>query len=361
MKTKHKTAAAVIDPQQFHTAVLQWFDKHGRKNLPWQHPITPYRVWLSEIMLQQTQVATVINYFERFVQQLPNVQALAQASEDTVLHLWTGLGYYSRARNLHRAAKMMVAEFNGELPNNLEQLQQLPGIGRSTAAAILSIAFQQPAAILDGNVKRVLNRYLAFTTINSQVEKQLWEVAELFAPTTRCGDYTQAIMDLGATVCTRSKPQCAICPLKDTCQGYASGEATQFPAKKTKAALPTKYGKLIILQNKAGEILLEKRPGTGIWGGLWCLPAWDESIELSLWCKQFFGVTIKKPQTLSEFRHTFSHYHYQITPILVQATIAQHSVSDNKPVLWYNTAKPANIGLAAPIKKLLHEVIHAMD
>jgi A/G-specific adenine glycosylase len=361
MKNVKNSPAVVIDPQQFHTAVLQWFDNHGRKNLPWQHPITPYRVWISEIMLQQTQVTTVINYFERFMQQLPTVQALAQASEDTVLHLWTGLGYYTRARNLHRAAKMIITEFNGELPANLDQLQQLPGIGRSTAAAILSIAFQQPAAILDGNVKRVLNRYLAFTTVNAQVEKQLWEIAELFAPIKRCGDYTQAMMDLGATICTRTKPQCNSCPLQQTCQGYASGAPTQFPAKKIKAALPVKHGKLIILQNKAGEILLEKRPGAGIWGGLWCLPAWDETMELSLWCKQVFGLTIKNPQTLPEFRHTFSHYHYQITPILVQATLTKHCVNESKPLLWYNTAKPANVGLAAPIKKLLHEVIHAMD
>ncbi len=345
----------MLTPKTFQKKILAWFDQHGRKTLPWQQSITPYRVWISEIMLQQTQVNTVIPYFNKFMSAFPTLQDLALAEEDEVLHLWTGLGYYTRARNLHKAARFIVSQCNGAFPSDIISLQQLPGVGRSTAGAILSIAFKQPAPILDGNVKRVLSRYagIAGWPGDKSVESTLWQLASEYTPTDRCHDYAQAMMDLGATLCTRSRPACDKCPLQKTCVGFASGNPTQFPGKKTKKAVPVKTGNLIILQNNTGHILLEKRPSIGIWGGLWCLPEWDEEIQLSQWCKQNFGFTVGSKKTLPSFRHTFSHYHYDITPICVKVTASNDRISESSSHLWFNINEPQKIGLAAPIKKLL--------
>ena len=257
----------------FSTRVLAWFDENGRKDLPWQHDISPYRVWISEIMLQQTQVATVIPYYESFMQRFPDVLALADASEDEVMHLWSGLGYYSRARNLHKSAKMVAHELGGVFPQTLDGMIALPGIGRSTAGAILSIASGQQTAILDGNVKRVLARFQAVEGWpgKTPVLNELWEYAEAYTPMARVADYTQAMMDLGATVCTRSRPQCGDCPLVADCEGHASGEPTRYPGKKPKKVLPVKQTCMVVLEHQ-GQILLEKRPPTGIWPGLWSLP-----------------------------------------------------------------------------------------
>ena len=224
----------------FSKQLLKWYDVHGRKNLPWQHPITPYRVWLSEVMLQQTQVDTVIPYFEKFVNTYPDVQSLAAAPIDHVLHLWTGLGYYARARNLHKCAIAVCENYQGQFPADQNELASLPGIGRSTAAAIASIAFEQPTAILDGNVKRVLARQYAVEGWpgNKKVENQLWDIAEDYMPQTRCRDYTQAIMDLGATLCTRSKPQCLLCPVNQNCIAKQTGNPTDFPVKNQKKRNP---------------------------------------------------------------------------------------------------------------------------
>ncbi|MGB1141418.1 MAG: A/G-specific adenine glycosylase, partial [Halioglobus sp.] len=264
----------LLDPKEFADRVLAWFDTHGRHDLPWQYDTTAYRVWVSEIMLQQTQVKTVIPYFERFMAAFPDVDALAGAPEDEVLHLWTGLGYYARARNLHRAAKQVAFELGGTFPDSIEGLQALPGVGRSTAGAIASIALAQRASILDGNVKRVLARLhrVAGWPGQSAVHNQLWDIAEHYTPTARCADYTQAMMDLGATLCTRSKPACALCPMANDCEANAAGDQTDYPGKKPKKALPVRATHFLVLRNRDGDIWLEKRPAEGIWGGLWCFP-----------------------------------------------------------------------------------------
>ena len=253
------TSQALGD-EQFGAAVLDWYDRHGRKDLPWQQGITPYRVWVSEIMLQQTQVSTVLGYFDRFMDALPTVEALANADEDEVLHLWTGLGYYSRARNLHKTAKLIVGKHGGEFPRDVEQLSELPGIGRSTAGAIASLSMGLRAPILDGNVKRVLARYVAQQGYPGEpkVAKQLWEVAERLTPQNRVNHYTQAMMDLGATLCTRSKPSCLLCPLKAGCRAHLLGRETEFPVPKPRKALPQKRTLMPLLANPDGAILDRK-------------------------------------------------------------------------------------------------------
>src|SRR5579872_382769 len=259
-----------MKPADFQKKILTWFDQHGRKTLPWQIDKTPYRVWVSEVMLQQTQVNTVIPYFERFMQRFPTIETLANATEDEILHLWTGLGYYSRARNLHRSAKKMAGKI---FPATLDDLQTLPGIGRSTAGAILAIAFQKKAAILDGNVKRVLTRFCGITEGLSEkfTLEKLWKTAESLTPEKRIADYTQAMMDLGATICIRGKPHCEICPLEKKCIAHKLGIEKNLPIAKLKKTLPVKQATFFILQHQQ-EFFLQKRPPVGIWGGLWSLP-----------------------------------------------------------------------------------------
>ncbi|SMF55134.1 A/G-specific DNA-adenine glycosylase [Alteromonadaceae bacterium Bs31] len=347
----------------FAKKLLQWFDLHGRKNLPWQHPIEPYRVWLSEIMLQQTQVETVIPYFKNFLEKFPDIQSLADADLDQVLHLWTGLGYYARARNLHKCARQVIDEYAGVFPDNTELLETLPGIGRSTAAAIASIAYQQPSAILDGNVKRVLARYHATAGWpgKSEVANTLWQHAEQHMPKKRCRDYTQAIMDLGATLCTRSRPACSICPLNAGCLAHQQGNPADYPGKKPKKILPVKTVQMLILKNAKGEISLHQRPPTGIWGGLWSFPELETEVNAKAHIEQHFG-SVKQLDKWDTMRHTFSHYHLDIIPVLAQ--IGEKQLAENKHVvqegakqLWYNTHSPAAIGLAAPVKKLLSKLI----
>ncbi len=341
----------------FAQKILDWFDNHGRKNLPWQHPIEPYRVWLSEIMLQQTQVETVIPYFNTFVERFADVNSLAAAELDQVLHLWTGLGYYARARNLHKCAQQVLKEHKGSFPSDPEQLQKLPGIGRSTAAAIASIAFEKPAAILDGNVKRVLARYHAVEGWpgKSQVADTLWQHAEKHMPAARCRDYTQALMDLGATLCTRSRPACSICPLNAQCLANKQGNPTAYPGKKPKKDMPIKSVQMLIVKNKQGEILLQQRPPTGIWGGLWSFPELEPGENAAEQIKQQFGEII----TLSEWdtmRHTFSHYHLDIVPVLAEIGQSKLCVKEGSEHTWYRLDAPMAIGLAAPVKKLLNKI-----
>lgn len=340
----------------FSQSVLKWFDKHGRKHLPWQQNITPYRVWLSEIMLQQTQVTTVIPYFERFTKKFPTVQRLAAAPIDEVLHLWTGLGYYARARNLHRCAQTVVNEYGGEFPSSVEELSELTGIGRSTAGAIVSIAFQKRAAILDGNVKRVLARYHAIDGWPGQTDtlNQLWEIAEQHTPKKRCNDYTQAMMDMGATLCTRSKPKCEQCPLQSGCIAYAQGEPTRYPGKKPKKQLPEKSVQLLMLRNPNGEILLQQRPPQGIWGGLWSFPELNIDADAETHAQDNFGKIISS-ETWNSYRHTFSHYHLDITPVLIQLAKTPRGISSGGNH-WYNLHQPEALGLAAPVKKLLEKL-----
>lgn len=343
-------------PSDFSQAVLNWFDDHGRKNLPWQQDISPYRVWVSEIMLQQTQVATVIPYFQRFIDRFPSVEALAQAPLDDVLHLWTGLGYYARGRNLHKCAQQIVERHQGQFPQSTTELAELPGIGRSTAAAIASISMRIPAAILDGNVKRVLCRFFAIDgpTNEKKTENTLWQLAEQLAPSQRPGDYTQAMMDLGATLCTRSKPSCALCPLAAQCQAFALNRQSDFPSKKTTRPKPSKTAYLLMLAAPDGSYLLEKRPDTGIWGGLWSFPQLETLPQAQQLAQRLSSTAEFQLELLPNFRHTFSHYHLDIHPVLCQ--LARFPYAVNEPTAtqaWYNPLSPLALGLAAPVKMLL--------
>ncbi len=344
-----------MSPEQFQQAVLNWFDVHGRTNLPWQTSIGPYSVWVSEIMLQQTQVNTVIPYFERFMHSFPTVEALAAATEDKVLHHWTGLGYYARARNLHKTAKLICSDLNGEFPDTVEQLVELPGIGRSTAGAICSIAFKKPAAILDGNVKRVLARYAAIDGWPGQtaVHNKLWLEAETYSPVQRVADYTQAMMDLGATLCTRSSPNCEHCPLSANCIAYSQGRQTEYPGKKPKKKLPVRTTCFLLIHNKQGELLLQKNPPAGLWGGLWVLPQVDSVDEAEDHCAKI-GLQLTHQQTQPVKRHSFSHFHLDYQPILVQAVDRSCAVAEGDNQLWYNPQNPLSLGMPAPIVALIH-------
>lgn len=343
----------------FSRRLLAWFDAHGRHDLPWQKNITPYRVWIAEIMLQQTQVATVIPYFERFMEIFPQLTTLANATADEVLHVWTGLGYYARARNLHKAAKIICTQYNAYFPHELAAIMALPGIGRSTAGAIFSIAWQQRAPILDGNVRRVLCRVhaLAGSPTETQLHKQLWDLAEYYTPTERMADYSQAIMDLGATLCKHSKPDCLQCPLKTLCLAYQRGRTSEFPQARSRKILPLKQVQFIVLLNQHRQVLLQKRPPSGIWGGLWSLPEYVGSSEtLVPWCEQQFFCRVVSHATLASWRHTFSHFHLQIQPILLEVNTQPYLMMEAEQQVWYNIDKPSRLGLAAPIKKLLKEL-----
>ncbi len=341
---------------EFSATVLAWFDRHGRKDLPWQQQISPYRVWVSEIMLQQTQVATVIPYFQRFMASFPTVQALAAAPLDQVLHHWTGLGYYARARNLHATARRVAEEMNGEFPDSVDAMAALPGIGRSTAGAILAISRNRRAAILDGNVKRVLARFHAVEGWPGQpaVERLLWQHAEAYTPDDRPGHFAQAMMDLGATVCTRSRPLCLACPLHDGCEARRRGEVSRFPQPKPKTAMPVRQADWLLLLDDRGQVLLEQRPASGLWGGLWVFPACEPGEHPEQAAQRVLGRRADYVERWSLLRHTFSHFHLDIRPHLLRG--APSRVAEGAGQLWYNPASPAQVGLAAPVEKLLRQI-----
>lgn len=342
---------------KFSNAILHWFEHHGRKDLPWQRGITPYRVWLSEIMLQQTQVATVISYFERFVQTFPDVGALARAPLDEVLHLWTGLGYYARARNLHKAAVLIVDTHGGELPDSVQQLCELPGIGRSTAGAICAIALRKHAVIMDGNVKRVLSRVhrVAGWAGRASVNKELWQLAERYTPKRRVERYTQAIMDLGATVCVRGQPRCHECPVAKHCEALRHDCVQSFPQPKARKKIPIRHTQMLLIENTAGEVWLEKRPAQGIWGGLWSLPELATGKNAVTYCEQELQIAVDSYTELAPRRHTFSHFHLLITPLHIKSSQQTTHVMEDQQQLWYNMRKPVSVGLAAPVKRLLRQ------
>jgi A/G-specific adenine glycosylase len=342
----------------FSAQLLNWFDRHGRTDLPWQHDPTPYRVWVSEIMLQQTQVASVIGYFTRFTQRFPDVNELAAASLDEVLHLWTGLGYYARARNLHRAAQTICAQYQGKFPTDIAAVVALPGIGKSTAGAILALAFQQRQPILDGNVKRVLARYFAVEGWPGQaaVEKQLWSLADQLTPAARVAHYTQAIMDLGATVCTPKNPDCANCPVRNKCQSLARCDVARYPFPKPRKALPVRHRAMLMITNAAGEVLLEQRPPAGIWGGLWSFPECEPQTDWRGWLAEHLNLQVEHAQSWQRVRHTFSHFHLEIQPIHVIARVSDRAVMEGGARVWYNSDHPDERGLAAPVKRLLEEL-----
>jgi A/G-specific adenine glycosylase len=342
----------------FSAALLAWFDAHGRKDLPWQRDASPYRVWVSEIMLQQTQVATVIPYYQRFMLRFPAIGALAAAPLDEVLHQWSGLGYYARARNLHRAAAIVCAEHGGELPADAAVLQALPGIGRSTAGAILALAHGRRHPILDGNVKRVLARYHAVDGWPGQpaVAKRLWQLSEGHTPRARVGAYTQAIMDLGATLCTRGRPDCARCPLAGGCRAWRLGRCADYPAPRPRQRKPQRESTLLLLTNAAGEILLERRPPSGIWGGLWSLPEMPPEIRdddaIMDWCADRLRCRIATLTELPAQRHAFSHFNLRIRPLRARVLSQDAAVMEGDGYVWYNGRSRAH-GLAAPIRRLL--------
>lgn len=335
--------------------LLAWFDIHGRSNLPWQHPRTPYRVWLSEVMLQQTQVRTVIPYFERFVNALPTLADLAIAPQDRVLALWSGLGYYSRARNLHRSAQICVEQHAGHLPESIEQLATLPGIGRSTAAAILAQAHGESHAILDGNVRRVLARFHGIHGWpgSSIVQKELWELAESHTPQARVADYTQAIMDLGALVCTRSKPRCSECPLRDDCVAMREGLTAVLPHAKPAKTIPTRELTMLIVRDKHGHVLLERRPPTGVWARLWSLPEGEDIAQASRSIIGHASFNFDRLSVLPEFAHALSHYKLRITPMLMQVDSVEARVADSPDRGWFAPHELEELGLPAPVRKLL--------
>ena len=355
----------------FASRLIRWQHQHGRHDLPWQSA-NAYQVWLSEIMLQQTQVATVIPYYQRFIASFPNIAALAAATEEQVLAHWSGLGYYARGRNLHRAAQIIVEKHHGVFPRDFEQILELPGIGRSTAAAICALAFHEHRAILDGNVKRVLARYCGISGSPSEttVEAQLWQQAEnLLPPPSRervgergKGDsaiatYTQALMDLGATLCTRSKPKCGECPVQSDCVAFQGGRVSELPTPRPRKTVPERQATFLLLMH-GNDILLEKRPGSGIWGGLWCPPQFDDEAAAKNWFMRN-GMAASHGERLETFTHTFTHFRLHITPLKIQ--LARKPVRAAQPgSVWLDVEEALRAAIPTPVRSLLQELTRRM-
>ncbi|PKV11942.1 A/G-specific adenine glycosylase [Xanthomonas prunicola] len=349
---------AASSADAFVAPLLHWFDGHGRHDLPWQHPRAPYRVWLSEIMLQQTQVAVVIPYFNKFVARFPALADLAAADNDTVMAHWAGLGYYARARNLHAAAKQCLALHGGELPHDFDALLALPGIGRSTAGAILSQAWNDRFPIMDGNVKRVMTRLHGIAGYPGlpAIEKQLWQLATTHVahvPDGRLADYTQAQMDFGATLCTRAKPACVLCPLQDACVARREGLVDALPTPKPGKVLPEREATALLLENAQGEILLQRRPPTGIWASLWTLPQADTDSGMRAWFDRSIDGSYERADAMPPIVHTFSHYRLHLQPLRLRKVALRASVRDNDDLRWVARADLGALGLPAPIRKLL--------
>lgn len=335
----------------FADRLIAWQRAHGRHDLPWQGQ-GAYQVWLSEIMLQQTQVTTVIPYYLRFIATFPDVKTLAAASEDAVLAHWSGLGYYARGRNLRKAAQLIVEKFNGEFPQRFEDIVQLPGVGRSTAAAICALAFHQNRAILDGNVKRVLARWCGVEgwAGEKRVEEKLWQHAEALLPPRDVATYTQALMDMGATVCVRSKPRCAACPVQVDCIALNTDRVNQLPAPRPKKAVPERHTVFLLLMH-GNDILLEKRPGTGIWGGLWCPPQFDDEVAARDWFGRS-GMEASGGEKLAMFTHTFTHFKLHITPLKIE--LAHKPLHAAQPgSVWLEVGEALGAAIPTPVRKVL--------
>ena len=343
------------EPRAFAQAVLEWHSRHGRTDLPWQLDKTPYRVWLSEIMLQQTQVATVIPYYQRFLKTFPDLQSLADASIDQVLQHWQGLGYYARARNLHRAAQIIRDQHAGQFPQAMDQLTSLPGIGRSTAGAILSLACGQNWPILDGNVKRVLARCFQVAGWYGQGKtmKTLWQIAEQLTPASQTGEYNQAMMDLGAMVCVKTSPRCEVCPLTECCASFEQGTQTSFPEKKPPKPKPNKQT-LMLLHRYQDRILLYRRPPTGIWGGLWSLPEVAGNEDIADWQSSYLADT-KSPGEIKPdvLKHQFTHYSLDISLALIDLNKLPQKVADQNSIAFVAPSELPQYGLPTPVRKLL--------
>jgi A/G-specific adenine glycosylase len=334
--------------EDFGKTVVAWQHRHGRHALPWQNTRDPYRVWLSEVMLQQTQVATVLGYYERFLSRWPRVTDLAAATLDEVLAQWAGLGYYSRARNLHACARAVAGLHGGEFPRSAAGLQALPGIGRSTAAAIAAFCFGERVAILDGNVKRVLSRVLAFDgdLSSSAAEKKLWDRATELLPQQEVDRYTQGLMDLGATVCTARSPNCLICPVQPLCRGQHEGEPTRYPIKTRKLKRGRRENWWLWIQDAGGQVLLQQRPGTGVWAGLWTLPMFDDEASARA------ALGRASPETLPRIEHALTHFDWVLHTLRGDADAAAATAPAGT---WVAREKLAHYALPAPLKKLIEE------
>jgi A/G-specific adenine glycosylase len=334
--------------------LLAWFDVHGRKNLPWQQRPTPYRVWVSEVMLQQTQVSTVIPYYQAFVARFPDLETLARAPLDDVLHHWSGLGYYARARHLHRAAQVLVADHASAFPETLEDAMALPGVGRSTAGAILALSRGERHPILDGNVKRVLSRVFGVDSVAGEPQTlgRLWALAEQLTPQERVADYTQAIMDLGATVCVRRRPLCSACPLAGRCSARLTGRQESLPVPRPRRSRPTRSTCMLLAVRDGRYVLLERRPPHGIWGGLWGLPEFASSDAARDWCIRELRAPSALPQPLGPLRHTFTHFDLDIAPIRIDCD-GVDAVMENERYVWYDPVAPQSLGIAAPVRTLI--------
>ena len=343
------------DGRDFAARLLAWFDANGRHDLPWQHPRTPYRVWLSEVMLQQTQVRVVVPYFERFVAALPDMRALANAPIDEVFALWSGLGYYARARNLHAAAKRCLERHDGELPRDFDALVALPGIGRSTAGAILAQAWDERFAILDGNVKRVLCRVHGIEGWpgTPAVEKRLWQIAESQLPAARLADYTQAQMDFGATLCTRADPACVLCPLQAGCVALRADRVRTLPTPKPAKPLPERHALVLLLRAADGRVLLQRRAQAGVWAGLWSLPQADDHAAARSWFEANVAGDYDAANALAPIDHGFTHYRLAMQPLEWREVALRDGVRDNDSLRWIARAELASLGIPAPVRKLL--------
>ena len=350
--------------QRYPAALLDWFDVSGRHDLPWQHPRAPYRVWLSEIMLQQTQVRVVIPYFQRFVAALPDVPALAAASLDEVLALWSGLGYYARARNLHAAARRCAELHDGALPRDFDALLALPGIGRSTAGAILSQAWGDRFAILDGNVKRVLARVHGVEGWpgTPAVEKRLWAIAEAqvqAVPDGRMADYTQAQMDFGATLCTRHDPACVLCPLQADCVALRNGRVHELPTPKPGKPLPERQALALLLFDAQGRVLLQRRPPTGIWASLWSLPEHADHEAARSWIAHHASADYDTAHALDPIAHAFTHYRLSLQPLAWRAVSLRDAVAEGDDLRWVARADLPALGIPAPVRSLLERQLRS--
>jgi len=332
----------------FAAKLVAWQRRHGRHGLPWQGTRDPYRIWLSEVMLQQTQVASVVPYYERFVARFPGIASLAAASQEQVLGLWSGLGYYARARNLHAAARKVAFDLKGRFPDTAEGIRALPGVGRSTAAAIAAFAYGERAAILDGNVRRVLAR-----CFGREDEREQWTLAHRLLPRRSVATYTQALMDLGATVCTRAKPACGRCPVATQCVARRERRIDELPAARRRAAKPTRRIEWLVLQRR-GEVLLERRPGAGIWGGLWSLPELGRG-GAPAYCRERLGCEIGALERLPAFEHGFTHFRLKVQPLRCEVrSLLPRAHSPG--YAWLALADAVRAAVPAPVRKLLSEL-----
>jgi A/G-specific adenine glycosylase len=344
----------------FAASLIEWHARHGRHDLPWQRRRTAYRVWVSEIMLQQTQVATVIPYYEKFMQRFPDVGALAAAPIDDVLHLWSGLGYYARARNLHRAAVRIAERHGGRFPKGFEAVADLPGIGRSTAGAILALSRGERFPILDGNVRRVLSRHFAVegNASDRAVLGRLWALSDECTPKEQVDIYTQAVMDLGATVCIRRNPSCTTCPVSASCVARQTGRQHELPSPRPARKRQQRQVFMLAAVRADGDVLLQRRPESGVWGGLWCLPEFASAAEAAYHARQMLQGAPARPVPLEPVEHAFTHFDLVITPLLAHCSGSAGAL-DPALARWYRAREPARLGLPAPIRLLLERLAGA--